>query len=692
MNHHSSNYIPRLLALLVLLATLSPQLSAVPMGTAFTYQGRLNDGGNPAQGMYDLRFAIYDVASGGSSVAGPLTNAAVPVSNGLFAVTLDFGAVFGGNARWLEIAVRTNGGGAFATLAPRQPLTPAPYALYAPLAGTSATATTAASANSVAAANVTGTLGLAQLPAGVVTNTQSGVTLTGTFSGDGSALANLNLILTNPVVEMPPGSRMVFTNSGRYSGMSFTPVAYSTNRQYIGFSGASAVDSAITYWPDHGSDSLMRSPELLFTSRGSMAFSCGNLNGGASGSSSRGFQFGIAGAWHNWLYLQGDGTGNTWLAGGNTNLCVTVPFLFNPTYYSNQVLHISGAGVPYDTTTFKPGFVGRATDTNGDGAISFYDKFDTSYDTWGNNTTPRFEVKISPDTARGGININGGITINGATGLTTNYAMMDGNTFCYSNGLLVAIVATPSEWDTDARNYLARINTATNTSLGTNINTFVKALKVDNTWANLMALYTFSGANASTNGQNLISSNYTIAWSGTFGTNDASGIHGNGTDAYGNTTYINASTNGSAFIYIKANANNSGGYLFGVQQDGGFDAKRIGLYDGNATYGTASFSSYETATAWWPTWPSSIMIQRLDKVNIYHYGAGSTIYGVEAKAVTGMPNMTPVYLNAINNQNSAASYAKAHIQGFAATTNVLTGTQYKTLHDAFAALNSALAR
>jgi hypothetical protein len=66
-------------------------------------------------------FTIYDDSSGPGVVAGPLTNAAVEVSNGLFAVTLDFGTgVFTGDARWVEIAVRTNSGGAdFTTLSPR---------------------------------------------------------------------------------------------------------------------------------------------------------------------------------------------------------------------------------------------------------------------------------------------------------------------------------------------------------------------------------------------------------------------------------------------------------------------------------------------------------------------------------------------------------------------------------------------
>lgn len=103
-------------------------------GTAFTYQGRLNDGGKPSTGIYDLRFTIFDSTNQpGNVIAGPLTNSATAVSNGLFAVTLDFGAgVFTGNPYFLEMGVRTNGNtNAFTVLSPRQLLTPTPYAIFA---------------------------------------------------------------------------------------------------------------------------------------------------------------------------------------------------------------------------------------------------------------------------------------------------------------------------------------------------------------------------------------------------------------------------------------------------------------------------------------------------------------------------------------------------------------------------------
>lgn len=49
-----------LLALLGLLASLNPRLSAAPLGTAFTYQGQLTDRGNPANGNYDLQLTLPD--------------------------------------------------------------------------------------------------------------------------------------------------------------------------------------------------------------------------------------------------------------------------------------------------------------------------------------------------------------------------------------------------------------------------------------------------------------------------------------------------------------------------------------------------------------------------------------------------------------------------------------------------------
>jgi hypothetical protein len=120
---------------LIALALCAGSYSAAAQGTAFSYQGHLSDGGNPANGFYDMTFQLWNDSGAGSQVGGTLTDTAIGVTNGLFTVTLDFGAVFDGTPLWLQIGVRTNGVGAFSTLSPRQQLTPEPYAIYSEKAG-----------------------------------------------------------------------------------------------------------------------------------------------------------------------------------------------------------------------------------------------------------------------------------------------------------------------------------------------------------------------------------------------------------------------------------------------------------------------------------------------------------------------------------------------------------------------------
>ena len=120
------------LAWLALLIFNLARATTFAQGTAFTYQGRLNDNGSPANGSYDLAFKLFATNRNGTTLAGPATNSATAISNGMFTVLIDFGpGVFTGSSNWLEIAVRTNATGNFSTLTPRQQITPTPYALSA---------------------------------------------------------------------------------------------------------------------------------------------------------------------------------------------------------------------------------------------------------------------------------------------------------------------------------------------------------------------------------------------------------------------------------------------------------------------------------------------------------------------------------------------------------------------------------
>lgn len=107
-----------------------PQAPQAAVGSGFTYQGSLKDGGSPANGQYDLTFKLYNAASGSTQVGSTVTVNSQTVTEGLFTVLLDFGATaFNSEARWLEIAVRPTGSDTYTTLSPRQSLTPVPYAM-----------------------------------------------------------------------------------------------------------------------------------------------------------------------------------------------------------------------------------------------------------------------------------------------------------------------------------------------------------------------------------------------------------------------------------------------------------------------------------------------------------------------------------------------------------------------------------
>ncbi len=130
------------LSLLVALAVLlcsgpagaqGPSLTGqAVLGSGFTYQGRLLDGGVPVSGSYDLQFKLFDAATGGTE-KGTLDIPDWAVANGLFTVPLDFGsAPFNGQALWLQAGVRPGpSGDPYETLSPRTPISAAPYALFA---------------------------------------------------------------------------------------------------------------------------------------------------------------------------------------------------------------------------------------------------------------------------------------------------------------------------------------------------------------------------------------------------------------------------------------------------------------------------------------------------------------------------------------------------------------------------------
>lgn len=124
-----------LLAFCLVVGTTAVRAEPVaPLQTAFTYQGRLLDNGEPANGFYDFWFKLV-ASRTGQDVLAELSLEDVLVQDGTFLVELDFGDVFDGRAYWLDVGVRIGeSSGPYEPLTPRQAMLATPYANYAGIA------------------------------------------------------------------------------------------------------------------------------------------------------------------------------------------------------------------------------------------------------------------------------------------------------------------------------------------------------------------------------------------------------------------------------------------------------------------------------------------------------------------------------------------------------------------------------
>lgn len=152
--------------------------------TEFTYQGSLKDSGNPANATYDFEFALFDALSAGGQIGSTIVRNTVTVTNGIFAVKLDFGSVFPGGNRYLEIRVRQSGQPGITILSPRQLINSSPYSLKT-LNADNAT-------NAVTAATATNALQLGGVPA---SGYLQGVTTNSTLTGSGTTASPLSISL-----------------------------------------------------------------------------------------------------------------------------------------------------------------------------------------------------------------------------------------------------------------------------------------------------------------------------------------------------------------------------------------------------------------------------------------------------------------------------------------------------------------
>ena len=224
-----------MLSFLLLLA--SPAIAAAQVTTAFTYQGELRDAGQPAAGAYDLRFRLFDALTDGAAAGPTLCADNIQVVDGRFVVELNFGAVFTGASRFLQIEVRPDNGqscgdaSGFTVLTPRQPLTATPYAAHALTAAAATTASNASLLNNQPATFYTNA---ANLTAGTIPDARLGAnvsTLAGTqtFSGVKTFSAAPLFAAVGAPFSVASSSRITNLNADLLDGFDSAAFAASTH-------------------------------------------------------------------------------------------------------------------------------------------------------------------------------------------------------------------------------------------------------------------------------------------------------------------------------------------------------------------------------------------------------------------------------------------------------------------------------
>ncbi len=113
------------------LAQDSTPVSREPLETYFTYQGRLEVDGVPANGNYTIIVQLWDSPAGGNMLSSSATE--MDISNGLFSMLVNAGDDMNGERRWVQALVSANPSDI--PIGPRQELTPVAYAFYAKEAG-----------------------------------------------------------------------------------------------------------------------------------------------------------------------------------------------------------------------------------------------------------------------------------------------------------------------------------------------------------------------------------------------------------------------------------------------------------------------------------------------------------------------------------------------------------------------------
>lgn len=236
----------------------------------FTYQGKLNISGSPANASYDMQFKLYDAETAGNQSGLTQTVTNVTAVAGIFTVRLDFeSAAFTGADRFIEIGISPVGQNAYTTLVPRQKLTSAPFSIKAANAASADSMSAAcvlcvtdAHIVSIDSSKITGVLSASRGGTGIgpvlppadtyLRSNGSGWTASG-LSGNGSALTNLNgANITNNTINASALASDTFPNNQNLSRLGSLRWDLLGQRVTVGSSPRFAAFDGANIWVANG--------------------------------------------------------------------------------------------------------------------------------------------------------------------------------------------------------------------------------------------------------------------------------------------------------------------------------------------------------------------------------------------------------------------------------------------------------